>query len=114
MFANDAIAATTTPAHGDKKQPELRELTGKIVGSVFYGTMLKAMRDSSLKGKYGHGGRGEEVFGAQLDGLLAERLGQRNNGGVAEALYRHLAPQLERIDAAQAAQKEATDGNQKP
>lgn len=112
MFANDAIAATSTPAHADEKQPELRELTGKIVGSVFYGTMLKAMRNSSLKGKYGHGGRGEEVFGAQLDSLMAEKLGQRTNGGVAEALFQHLAPQQERIEAVHAAQKEATHGRQ--
>ena len=71
----------------------LKEATGQIVGSVFYGTLLKSMRDSELKGAYGHGGRGEEVFAAQLHGIWAERMGEASNGGLTDVLYRRLEPQ---------------------
>jgi len=71
----------------------LKEATGQIVGSVFYGTLLKSMRDSELKGAYGHGGRGEEVFAAQLHGMWAERMGEATNGGLTDALYRRLEHQ---------------------
>ena len=71
----------------------LKEATGQIVGSVFYGTLLKSMRDSELKGAYGHGGRGEEVFAAQLHGIWAERMGEASNGGLTDVLYRRLEHQ---------------------
>ncbi len=71
----------------------LRDATGKVVGSVFYGTMFKAMRDSEMKGAYGHGGRAEDMFASQLHGILAERMGERTNGSMADALYRHLEKQ---------------------
>jgi Rod binding domain-containing protein len=72
---------------------QLRQATGQVVGSVFFGTLMKTMRDSELKGKYGHGGRGEEVFSAQLHGVLAERMGEASSGGVSTALYKHLERQ---------------------
>lgn len=72
---------------------QLRELSGKIVGSIFYGTLLRSMRESVLKGEYGHGGRGEDIFAAQLHGLFAERLGAAKQNPLAESLYRHLENQ---------------------
>jgi hypothetical protein len=72
---------------------KLRQTTGQVVGSVFFGTLLKTMRESKLNGTIGHGGRGEEVFSAQLHGMLAERMGQSQRNGVSEALFRHLRKQ---------------------
>jgi len=72
---------------------QLKDVTGRVVGSVFYGTMLKMMRESKLKGPYGHGGRGEDVFAAQLHGILAERMGSQTKGGIADAIYQHLQKQ---------------------
>jgi len=66
---------------------KLKELTGRVVGSVFFGEMLRAMRESKIKGTFGHGGRGEEVFSAQLHDLLAERMGQSRGNGLANLLY---------------------------
>jgi len=92
----DAVSITSGASMVDavsRDLDKLRETAGKVVGSVFYGTMLKAMRDSSFKGAYGHGGRGEDVFGAQLHALYAERLGTSTNRGLQDALYRTLEKQ---------------------
>lgn len=83
---------------GSGQRDKLKEITRQLVGSVFYGTLLKNMRASSLRGEIGHGGRGEEVFGAQLDGLLAERAGSATRGGLADQLYKHLEHQQELIN----------------
>jgi len=72
---------------------KLRQTTGQVVGSVFFGTLLKTMRESKLNGTIGHGGRGEEVFSAQLHEILAEKMGESEQHGVAEALFRHLRKQ---------------------
>lgn len=83
---------------GSGQRDKLREATRQLVGSVFYGTLLKNMRASSLRGEIGHGGRGEEVFGAQLDGVLAERAGMATRGGLADHLYKHLEHQQKLIN----------------
>ena len=84
-------AGPDTTVQGDLQR--LREATGQVVGSVFFGTLLKSMRDSEIKGQYGHGGRGEEVFAAQLHGMWAERMGEASNGGLTDVLYRRLEHQ---------------------
>ncbi len=65
----------------------LHEASGEIVGQVFYGTLLKQMRESSLKGEYGHGGRGEEAFAGQYHAILADRMGKAPNNRLADAIY---------------------------
>jgi hypothetical protein len=75
----------------------LRSAAGEAVGSAFYGTMLKMMRNDPFKGKYGHGGRGEEVFAGQLHGIMAEQMGTVMRRGPGEALYKHLARQQQRF-----------------
>jgi len=87
----------------DANLKRLKHVTGQIVGSVFYGTLLHTMRESKLKGAYGHGGRGEEVFAAQLDGVLAERLGSAPGNALRDTLYRHLERQEAGIIRAQLA-----------
>jgi Rod binding domain-containing protein len=80
-----------SPVNNDLKR--LRNAVGEVVGSVFYGTLLKTMRNSVMKGPYGHGGRGEEIFAAQLDGILAGEMGKATRGGLTEALYADLEKQ---------------------
>jgi Rod binding domain-containing protein len=53
---------------------ELRTAFDSFVGEVFYGQMLKAMRETTGKPAYFHGGRGEEVFREQLDQTLAQEM----------------------------------------
>lgn len=69
------------------KERELRQLVGDYVGNVFYGTLLQQMRDSTIKGKYFHGGRGEEVFQAQLHMELATRMGRAPGDPIANRMY---------------------------
>jgi len=89
-------AATHSPAT-QQNLSRLREVTREVAGSVFYGELLKNMRGSSMKGEYGHGGRGEEVFAAQLHAELAQRMGQATRIGLGETLYQRLAGQQIRI-----------------
>ena len=93
-------AKSVEPALG-RGLSQLRELSGKIAGSIFYGTLLRTMRESVLKGEYGHGGRGEDIFAAQLHGLFAERLGAAKQNPLAESLYRHLENQQANLTRSQ-------------
>ncbi len=76
---------------GKQHDKELRKRVDEFVGMTFYGTLLRTMRDSSMKGPYGHGGRGEEIFTGQLDTILAQRMGQATGSSLNEAVYRSLS-----------------------
>lgn len=65
----------------------LRENVGEFVGNVFYGTLMRQMQNSKLKGKYLHGGRGEEVFQSQLNMEYAKRMGRSPNDPIANRIY---------------------------
>ncbi len=93
MTVDTASTSLNTASNVDRDLAALRKTSGQIVGSVFYGTLLKTMRQSVIKGEYGHGGRGEEVFANQLDAILAERMGTAGNSGLANVLYDRLERQ---------------------
>lgn len=73
-----------------QRETALRQKVDEFVGLTFYGTLMKMTRNSALKGPYGHGGRGEEVFRAQLDQELAKRAGRASSSSLNEAVYRSL------------------------
>ncbi len=94
----DSINSETQTAPDVTRNLErLREATGQVVGNLFFGEMFKSMRENPFRGEYGHGGRGEEIFAAQLHGILAERIGTTVSGGLGDALYEALKPQQERM-----------------
>jgi hypothetical protein len=70
-----------------KDATELRDNVGEFVGNVFYGTLMRQMQNSKLKGKYLHGGRGEEVFQSQLNMEYAKRMGRSPNDPIANRIY---------------------------
>ena len=72
---------------GPSENPQLREKLGEFVGDIFYGTMIRQMNDSKLKGEYFHGGRGEQVFQAQLGMELARRMGRATGDPISNHLY---------------------------
>jgi hypothetical protein len=70
------------------RQRKLKTAVDELVGTLFFGQVFKMVRESSLKGKYGHGGRGEEIFSAQLHDLLAKKMGRSSNLGISDAIYK--------------------------
>lgn len=74
----------------DKRTAALREATNELVGSTFYGEMLKIARNSPVKTELFHGGRGEEMFRAQLDAEFARRAGGATNTSLTDAIVKRL------------------------
>ena len=106
-----AIGSGTEAAKTVNRDLEnLRETTAQVVGSVFYGTLLKTMRQSIIQGNFGHGGRGEEIFAGQLDALIAERAGAATRGGLGETLYRWLERQQASMSRLGSSSDERTPG----
>jgi hypothetical protein len=85
---------------------QLRKATGTLTGTVFFGTLLRTMRNSAMKGPIGHGGRGEEIFAEQLHGVLAERIGSSTQSNLGDIVFKHLERQQRAISDARAAQKD--------
>lgn len=76
------------------REQVLRRTVQEMVGMTFYGEMLRIARNSPLKSERFHGGRGEEVFGSQLDAEFARQAGMATRGGLVDAIYNRLAPHL--------------------
>jgi Rod binding domain-containing protein len=93
-----AVTLLGTDAVRTAADDRLRDAADRLVGTVFYGTLLRQMRDSKLKGKYGHGGRGEEIFQAQLDQRFAEQAGQASSNALADAIYREFRTQAQAVE----------------
>ena len=53
---------------------EVREAFHDFVGQTFFMQLLSEMRKTVDKPAYFHGGQAEEIFQAQMDQVLAERL----------------------------------------
>jgi Rod binding domain-containing protein len=81
-------------ADGNSKAQELREQFTQFVGEVFYGQMIKAMRATTSKAAYFHGGRAEDVFQGQLDQKLAEHLTEASAERFAEPMFERQFPKL--------------------
>jgi Rod binding domain-containing protein len=80
------------PPGRSRRADTLREKAREFVGLTFFAPLLKQASNPALKGKYGHGGRGEEVFRGQLNQVLAIRMGQSGRVGLADALVKRLTP----------------------
>jgi len=79
--------ATAAP---ERRKALLRQAADEMVGATFFAQMLRTARDSRLKGGIGHGGRGEEVFGGQLDQELARLAGAGFKNSLSDAIYNRL------------------------
>jgi hypothetical protein len=80
----------TVGASPERRKAMLRQAADEMVGITFFGQMLKMARNARIKGEFGHGGRGEEVFGGQLDQELARLAGQGMKNSLSEAIYKRL------------------------
>jgi Rod binding domain-containing protein len=72
VAANPAtMTSVREPNLKGKDNAELRQAFDTFVGENFFGQMIKAMRKSTGKPAYFHGGRAEEIFQQQLDQTMA-------------------------------------------
>jgi len=58
--------------------------------SVFYNSMLKAMRKTIIKTDLFDGGKGEEIYTSMLDEEYAKIMSKNGNDSLANALYNQL------------------------
>ena len=56
VLAIDSITSGAGRESQEGKAGQLAETANMIAGQLFYGTLLKQLRSSELKGEYGHGG----------------------------------------------------------
>jgi hypothetical protein len=78
VSATTATATSTAAEAKARKKAEYQQKFGEVLAETLYGVMFKAVRESAHKSVYFNGGRAEQVFGQQLDQLLAEKMGRRD------------------------------------
>jgi hypothetical protein len=87
LDASTWLATEGTLAQGPDEsmsRQDVRQAFQSFVGQSFYSQLLGAMRKTVDKPAYFHGGRGEEVFRAQLDQILGEKMAQNNGSELAD------------------------------
>lgn len=89
LTPGNAAAAST-----GRRKAMLRQAVDEMVGVTFFGEMLKMARNARIRGDIGHGGRGEEIFGAQLDQELARRAGSGMKNSLGETIYNRLVKKV--------------------
>ena len=87
-------ASNVATASTERRKVMLRQAVDEMVGVTFFGEMLKMARNARLKGDIGHGGRGEEIFGAQRDQELARRAGAGMKNSLSETIYNRLVKNI--------------------
>ncbi len=81
-----------TPTAISPAKARLRKAVGEVIGTLFFAPVLKmANSNKAIQGKYGHGGRGERAFRAQLDLQFAKSAGGRMQNSLTEAICDRLA-----------------------
>lgn len=79
----------TAAQHGPRKRA--RDAASQLVATALVQPVLAELRSSPFKSELFHGGRGEEVFGQQLDTLLAERIAGSPGFAASDAVARQLS-----------------------
>lgn len=91
---------TGSSGGGPGRSSPARESGAQLASILFYEPALAELRKSPFGEKFGSGGRGEEVFGEQLDKQLALAVARRDQGGLARMIGRKLDAQHDSITAA--------------
>jgi Rod binding domain-containing protein len=65
---------------------QVEEAADQLVAAAFILPLLEQVRDDPFKSDMFHGGQAEEIFGQQLDVLLADRISASANFGLSESL----------------------------
>lgn len=67
-------------------KPSLRDAADQLVATAFILPLLEQAREDPFKSDLFHGGRGEEVFGQQLDVIFADRITRSADFGLSDAI----------------------------
>lgn len=92
---NTNPAVSTSGITAAQSKAARRKAFGEVVGNLFYGTLMKQMNESTIKGKYFHGGRGEEAFRSQLSLELARRMGQSPTDPLVNRMFEAVEKRLD-------------------
>ena len=84
---NLAAGGKPPAALDGKQEQELRRVFNQFVGETFYGQLLSAMRKTVGRPAYFHGGRAEEVFQAQLDQVLGQRMAEASADSFTKPMF---------------------------
>ncbi len=91
---NTNAEVSTSAITAAQSKAARRKAFGEVVGNIFYGTLMKQMNASKIKGDYFHGGRGEEAFRGQLSMELAKRMGQSPTNSVVNQMFEAVEKRL--------------------
>jgi len=83
--------AQTESGLSPERDKALRQAAEQLVSISFIQPMLAKMRDDPFKSDLFHGGQAEEVFGQQLDTLMADRVTTSADFSIVDAVYRAIA-----------------------
>jgi len=89
--APGAFAERLAEAGGQK---ELREAVEQLVSNALIMPLLKQMRADPFQTDLFHGGQGEQVFGAQLDQHIADRMTKKAGLPIVDVIYNRFAERL--------------------
>lgn len=67
---------------------EAREAADQLVATAFILPLLEQARNDPFKSDMFHGGRGEDIFGQQLDVIFADGITKSAHFGISDALVR--------------------------
>jgi hypothetical protein len=81
-----------------QRHTALRQAAQEVVSTTFLGEMLKLSRNTPFKNKMFHGGRGEEMFQAQLDSEFTRRAGGAMQTNLSEAIVKRFSDNLAKAD----------------
>ncbi|MCA9242521.1 MAG: rod-binding protein [Phycisphaerales bacterium] len=73
-----------------------REASSELLSNLFFQPLLAEARKMPFQSELFSGGRGEEVFGEQLDIRVADAVAAANPGGIAQSVERYFEPRISR------------------
>jgi len=79
-----------------------REAAEQLVASAFILPLLTQLRNDPFKSELLHGGRGEQMFGQQLDTVIADRIVKKSNLPIVDSLYRSITHQPRTVSRGEA------------
>lgn len=84
------IGDTATDRRTATREQEAHLVAEQLVASTLVLPILSQARNDPFKSDMFHGGKGEEMFGSQLDTILAERITSSSRMPIVDAVYRSI------------------------